>query len=157
MANGNCSRICFQHGDQPSLRDLRQGRHDLPLGHFVDRIDVIQTLGAVAVALMHGVDPQIPGPALRARFAPLADGNWRGPCRLIAGIAFAVSLGVAEAVDLRHRDLGDALEGSLAVFFDTRAAESVWSPGRSSCRGSCPRRPAIPHPLSCIGRRTSCR
>src|ERR1019366_817731 len=65
---------------------------------------------------MHGVDPQIPGTTLRARFAPLADGNWRGPCRLIAGIAFAVSLGVAEAVDLRPGDLCNAFEGSLAVF-----------------------------------------
>ena len=41
----------------------------------------------VLVALMDGVDAQISGQALRLWFAPLADGNHRGPGWLITGVA----------------------------------------------------------------------
>jgi len=119
MKAANRERKLFQHllqnRNQPAFRDLGRGRHNLPLRHFVDRVDVIQTLDAVAVAPMHGVDAQISRTPLRLRFAPLADRYRRGPGGLITGVTFAVRLGIAEPVNLRHRDLRQALEGRLTI------------------------------------------
>src|SRR5579883_2466693 len=64
---------------------------------------------------MHRVDTQISGTAFRPRFAPLPDRDRRRPRRLIAGIAFAIALGVAKPVDWRHRDLRQACEGCLTI------------------------------------------
>jgi len=105
----------FQHRHQPSLRDLGHSGYNLPLRHLVDGIDVIQPLGAVAIALVYGVDSEESGASSRPRLAPLAYRNRRGACRLIAGIAFSVGFGVAYAVDLRNRDPGDPMERCLIV------------------------------------------
>ena len=51
----------LQHRKQPQLGDLRCGRHDFPLRHFVHGIDVIQTLVPVLIALMYSVDAQVSG------------------------------------------------------------------------------------------------
>jgi len=67
-------------------------RHDLPLGNFVHRMDVVQAFAAILVALMHGVDAQVSRLALRLWFAPLADGDRCRPRGLVAGVALAVSL-----------------------------------------------------------------
>ena len=78
--------------------------HNLPLGHLVDGIDVIQPFASILVALMHGVDAQVSGRALRLRFASFADGDRRGPRGLVAGIAFAIACRVAQPVQVRHRN-----------------------------------------------------
>ena len=96
MKSENHERELFeqllQQRNQPVFGYLRRGCHDLPLRHLVYRVDVIQAFDAVLVALVNGVDAQISGPALRLRFAPLADGNQRRLGRLIAGVALAVEL-----------------------------------------------------------------
>ena len=106
----------FQHWHQPQFRDLRRGRHNLPLRHLVHGVDVINALAAVLIALMHGVDAQVSGQALRLRLAPLADRNRRGPRRLVAGVALPIGRRVAEPVELRHRDPRQPLVGRLAIF-----------------------------------------
>src|SRR4051794_20829415 len=92
----------LQQRNQPEFRYLRRGRHNLPLRYFVDRVDVVNALAAVAIALMHRVDAQVTGPALRPRLAPFADWDDCRPRRMIAGVALAIGLGVAESVELRN-------------------------------------------------------
>src|SRR3954453_17718493 len=87
----------FQHRNQPEFGDLRDGRHDLPLRYLIHRIDVIDALAAILIALMHSVDTQVSGCAVRLWFAPLADRDRRGPRRLVTRIAFAVSRRVAQS------------------------------------------------------------
>jgi hypothetical protein len=67
---GKLFQYLFQNRNQPALRDLRCGGHDLPLRHFVDGIDVIQAFVAILVAWMHSVDAEIAGTAFRPWLAP---------------------------------------------------------------------------------------
>jgi hypothetical protein len=92
----------FQHWQQPEFGDLRGGGHDFPLGHLVDGVDVIQPFASVLIALMHRVDAQISGQALRLRLASLANGNRRRSCGLVAGVALPVGRRVAQPVQVRH-------------------------------------------------------
>ncbi len=46
-----------QNGLQVRLRDGCDRADDLPLGDFVDRVDVIHALDAVPISLVHRVDP----------------------------------------------------------------------------------------------------
>jgi len=70
--------------------------------HFINSIDVVQTLASILIALMHRVDTQVSGHASRLGFAPLPDRDGSGPRGLIAGIALAVPGGVAQPVKMRH-------------------------------------------------------
>src|ERR1035441_253223 len=65
----------FEQWNQPKLRDLRRGGDNLPLRHFVDRVDVIDAFHAVAIALLDRVDAQISGHTVRLRLAPFANAN----------------------------------------------------------------------------------
>jgi len=53
---GELLEDAFQKRHQPSLRDARCVQHHFPLRHFVDSVDVIDSLAFRAVALMHGID-----------------------------------------------------------------------------------------------------
>src|SRR5215472_3389599 len=116
ITNGNCWSMASRTGSSPQFGDLRCGRYDLPLRDFVHGIDVIQPFAAILVALMHGVDVQVSGQALRPRLAPLADGDGCRPRRLVAGVALAVCLRVAQSVQVRYRDPRQTLVGGLPVF-----------------------------------------
>ena len=65
---------------------------------------------------MHRVDAQISRHAVRLRPAPLADQNRRGTRWLVAGVAFPVGCGIAQPVQVRHRDPRHPLIGNLMVF-----------------------------------------
>src|SRR5664279_3822235 len=52
--------------------------HDLPLRDLVDGVDVIHAFGPRLIALVHSVDPQIAGLALRIGPPPLANRHCRG-------------------------------------------------------------------------------
>ena len=58
------------------------GPHELELGHLIDRVDVVDALGPVLVALVHGIDAHIAGLAVRLGLAPVPDG---AVCRLGLG------------------------------------------------------------------------
>ena len=105
----------LEHWKQPEFGDLWCSRDNFPLRYFVDCIDVIDTLGTLAVALMDGVDAQISGAAVRLGLAPLADRDDCGTGWMIAGVAFAISLGVAEPVELRHREPRQTFVDSLVI------------------------------------------
>jgi hypothetical protein len=81
-AEGKLMEHGLQYRDQILLADLAGAAYHLPLRHRVHRIDVVDALGALPVALMHGVHPQKAGPVLRFGLAPLGDRHRRRPCRL---------------------------------------------------------------------------
>ncbi|MCU1291829.1 MAG: hypothetical protein JWP08_679, partial [Bryobacterales bacterium] len=97
------------------LADLRRAAHYLPLRHFIDRVDVINAFQAVPIALVHRVDAQVPRLALRIRPAAFADLYLGGSGLGIAQPAFAVAPLLAQVVQMRHRDPGQALVFWLPV------------------------------------------
>src|ERR1039458_5928898 len=68
-----------QHGLQPSFADAGGGAHDLPLRDLIDGVDVVDAFGSRSIALMHGIDAQIAGSALRVGPSALADAYCPGP------------------------------------------------------------------------------
>ena len=75
----------FEQWNQPQLRDLRCGSNNLPLCHLVHRVDVVDALAAILIALVHGVDAQVSGQALGLRLAPFANGEspWVAFCETL--------------------------------------------------------------------------
>ena len=73
----------FQRRAHETHAQIRHAQYQFPLRDLVDEVEEIQARspqGAVAVeavALMHGVDPQMPGPTVRLGPAPRADGARR--------------------------------------------------------------------------------
>src|ERR1017187_1615118 len=76
---GELLQDTLQHGDQPRFRNLRGCANDLPLGHFIHRVDVIDALDSVKIALMHGVNADVTRLPVRLRPPPLPDRYLRGP------------------------------------------------------------------------------
>ena len=99
----------FEHGDEERLADALAGGHPFVLGHAVHGIDVVDAFDAVLIALMHAVHAQVAGPVVGGRRAPLADGNGHRP-GLGPDLALALIAGaLAQVVQMRHRDRGQAL------------------------------------------------
>src|SRR5438874_355276 len=113
MKAANVERKLFQNGLQhrlqPGFADAWYTGHHLPLRHFINGIDVIHTFGTVLIALMHRIDPQIAGLALRIGSPPLADRDQRGTCLGVAQPAFAIASPLAQIVQMRYRDRGQPL------------------------------------------------
>ena len=65
----------FEHGDQEALGDGFDGADVLILGDFIDGVDVIDAFGALAVALVDGIDSEEAGLALRFGLSAFADGD----------------------------------------------------------------------------------
>ena len=65
----------FEHGDQEALGDGFDIADVLILGDFIHGVDVIDAFGAIAVALVDGIDAQKAGLAVRLRLSALADGD----------------------------------------------------------------------------------
>src|SRR5271157_6628428 len=85
-----------QHGLQPSFADAGGGGHDLPLCNLIDGIDVVDAFGSRSIALMHGIDAQIAGSALRIGPSALADADRRGPGFGVVEATLPVALVVAQ-------------------------------------------------------------
>ena len=94
---------------------------------------MVHAFDSVQVALVHCVDPQIPGAAVGFRTAPLPDRHlgWTG--RLVPDAALAVGAVLPQPVQLRHRERGQSLvlllpkvvAGPLQEFLRGRPAERI--------------------------------
>lgn len=67
-----------QHRQQVSLRNPLTGGHQLPLGNPIDRVDMVEPLDAIEIALMDAIDADEARAALGVWGATLANGNLRG-------------------------------------------------------------------------------
>ena len=90
------------HHHRPSTA-ARQAYH-LPLQDFIDGVDVINALGSATasrlIALMHRIQTQIAGLALRIGLAPLADRHYRGPRLDVVQSPLTVTLALAQVVQM---------------------------------------------------------
>src|SRR5260370_41582521 len=113
MKAANMERKLFQNGLQhrlqPGFANAWYTGHHLPLRHFINGIAVMHTFGAVLIALMHRIDPQIAGLALRIGSPPLADRGQRGTCLGVAQPAFAIASLLAQVIQIRYRERGQPL------------------------------------------------
>uniref|UniRef100_E6PKS1 Uncharacterized protein n=1 Tax=mine drainage metagenome TaxID=410659 RepID=E6PKS1_9ZZZZ len=112
---GKLLQHLLDDGQHVGLGDRLHRGHDLPLGDAVDGVDVIQTLDAVEVALMHTVDANEPWAPIGCRCPAYSDGGGT----IAAGLGhhhtlLAVAVAVAQVVQVRHRDRAQALEPGIA-------------------------------------------
>src|SRR6266849_5973812 len=144
----------FQHWYQPGLADLRRGAHHLPLRHLLHGIDVVHPLRAVQVSLMHRVDPQVPGPALRVGSPPLANTHPHRPRLLVADFPNRDTRG--PCADCRYAEPKSCTVSGSAHRHTRRirGIESFASPARSTFHALRPRQLTVRCPLACTGRRT---
>src|SRR2546423_11491598 len=70
---GKLRQYRLQYREQVRLTDLRHRAHYLPLRHLIDSVDVVHTLGPIQIALMYGIDADVPRSAIGLGTAPLAD------------------------------------------------------------------------------------
>ena len=111
------------------MRGVEAGH--LPLRDFIDGIDVIDALGAARrIALMHRVQAQKAGLALRLRLAPLADLHRRGPRLGVVQAPLAITLAMAQVVQMSHRDRGQPRVFAPSV--DVKLAFQNASGGRAA-------------------------
>ena len=76
---------------------------------------MVHAFGARPIALVHGVDPQIAGLALRIGPPPLANRHRRGLGLDVVQAAFAIARLLPQVVQVGHRDGGQPLVFRLAV------------------------------------------
>lgn len=89
---------------QEGLADPLAGGYEFPLGDAVHRVDVIDPLHPVLIALMHAVDADETRLAIGRRRAALANGQGDGT-RLAPLLAMLrVAAGTAQVVQVAHRD-----------------------------------------------------
>ena len=107
-AKGELAQHGLEHRLQIGFRDARRRADHLPLQDFIDGVDVINALGSATasrlIALMHRIQAQIAGLALRIGLAPLADRDRRGPRLDVVQTPLAVTLALAQVVQMSHRD-----------------------------------------------------
>ena len=104
----------FEQGYEKTLGDRRHSADVLVLCDLVDDIDQVHALGAVAIALMDGVDAQEARPAIGPWGSPNAH---RGRGRLRPNDHRAlrpVGSGAAQIVNVARRDPRQALEARVA-------------------------------------------
>src|SRR5437660_3981174 len=82
---------------------------------LIDSVDVEHALGSRLIALMHAVDPQITGLALRIGPSSLPDSHRRGPGLDVMQTALAITRLLPQVVQVSHRDRSQALVFRLAV------------------------------------------
>ncbi len=146
----------FQHRQQPEFGDLRGRGHDLPLGHLVDGVDVIQPFASILIALMHGVDAQVSRRALRLRLAPFrrwesAWAAWAGSWRCVCDSLPSCATGIGAPPKLPP-----AAGRQPDCIRCTRVPGCAASPARSGSHAPCPRRPTDPRRPRCSAWRTWC-
>jgi hypothetical protein len=105
-AEGKLPQHGLQHRLQPRLTDARAGGNDLPLRDLINGITVKNALSSGRIALMYGVDTQIPGLALRIGPPPFSNGDGGGPGLDVVQTSFAIARLLAQVVEVRHREGG---------------------------------------------------
>ena len=101
-------------GSRKRSEDGLHTPHELELGHVIDHVDVVDTLGAVLIALVDGIDAHIAGLAARLGLAPVPDG---AVCRLGLGHYRAPALicrRPAQIVQVTVRQSRQTLETDIA-------------------------------------------
>ena len=106
-----------EHRDQEVFGDAGNGRKLLVLGNFVDHVDDEDSLLAVAVAGVDGVDAHEAGAALRTGLATHADGGGSAAGPPDGGSGAAVGPATAQVVDMAVGDVGQAREALVAEDF----------------------------------------
>ena len=98
---------------QKALTDVFDREHALELSDLVDGVDVIDPFDPIQVTLMDGIDPQ--KARLTLGVGPASFANLRAHwARLVELAALAsVADAVAQVVQVRHRDAGEALIADL--------------------------------------------
>jgi len=81
----------------------------------IDGVDVVHAFGPRSIALVHGVDAQIAGLALRIGPPPLPNRHRRGLGLDVVQAAFAIAWLLPQVVQVGHRDRGQPLVFRLAV------------------------------------------
>ena len=110
----------LEHGQQEAFGDRRRGADELVLGDRrpqavgVHRVDQVEALAAVEVALVDGVDAQEAGPALGPGAAALGDGHLHRPGEVRRGALAAVGGRGAQVVEVADRDPRQAREALVA-------------------------------------------
>ena len=96
----------LQNRLQIGLRDARRCTGHLPLRDLIDGVDVINALLSAVrlIALMHRVQAQKSGLALRLRLAPLADRDRRGPRLGVVEKPLTIALVVAQVIQMSYGD-----------------------------------------------------
>lgn len=102
----------FQSFFHTSFRNLRYSNHQFPLCHFVDKVDVVDTLPSALVPLVDCVDTDESRLSIGLRFAPDADWNIHGLRLLDCQCILNVGTGGAQVVDVRD---GDGRKALIAV------------------------------------------
>ncbi len=113
-AEGERADELLEHGDHELLGDPPNRRKLLVLRHFVDHVDHVGPLLAVAVAAVHGVDPHEARAALRPGPAPLPDRRRRAPRCAVRGPGTPVRPAGTQVVDVAVRNPRQALEALVA-------------------------------------------
>ena len=94
--------------------DAGYGRKLLVLSHFVDRVDDVHSLLAVAVTGVDGVDAPETGAALGTGLAARADGGGGAPGLAERGPGASVGSSLAQVVDVAVGDASQAREALVA-------------------------------------------
>ena len=104
----------FEHRRQEAFGDRRDGADELVLRDLVYDVDQVHALGAVAVALMDGVDAQEAGHAVRPRRPADAHRHRRRLRPRDHRAPRAVGPRTPQVVDVARRDPGEAFEARVA-------------------------------------------
>ena len=103
-----------EHRHQKAFGDRRDRADELVLRDLVDHVDQVHAFGAVAVALVHGVDAQEAGQAVRLRRPADAHRHRRRLRPLDHRALRPVGPGTPQVVDVAGRDPGEALVARVA-------------------------------------------
>src|SRR5271170_4979958 len=100
---------------QMCLGDRLHGGRHFPLGDAIDRVDVVQALGAVEIALMNAVDTHETRTPFGSRSLACADcPRLRRSGLCLHDAPVAVSSAVAQVVEVPHRERAQPLEARIA-------------------------------------------
>ena len=112
---GKRGQDLLQYRKQKALTDVFDREHALELSDLVDGVDVIDPFDPIQVTLLDGIDPQ--KARLTLGVGPASFANLRAHwARLVELAALAsVADAVAQVVQVRHRDAGEALIADLCV------------------------------------------
>lgn len=97
---GEGLKKCFEGRQQVMLADPLDTDDDLPLGDLIDGVDVIETLDAIEIALVDGVDAKKSGAAIRPGWAPHADLDRVAPGLVVMATQTLIADAVAQVVEM---------------------------------------------------------
>src|SRR5210317_1511934 len=124
--NRESFKQCRQCRNYEMLGDPFDGEHDLKLSHFIDRIDVIESLFPVLISLVNGVDTDKSRLALRVWLAADSDHLFCRAGFLMNDPNLPIFRAFAQIVQMGNRDprqsfktfVSEAMPGALTKLFD---------------------------------------